>query len=260
MPRPVHPRVCGEQALAAAGVICHYGSSPRVRGTGLPGWPDWRLKRFIPACAGNRLIRSRAQRRASVHPRVCGEQAPHRAHAHARFGSSPRVRGTGASSCPRPRAFRFIPACAGNSLKMTSTSDADTVHPRVCGEQASCCSRIGSDGGSSPRVRGTDHRRVPHKTIDRFIPACAGNRGHHRISAQPLPVHPRVCGEQNPFYNVTPLLTGSSPRVRGTDYKTRHAVAATRFIPACAGNRLRNVPKQASGAVHPRVCGEQLFT
>ena len=57
-PPPVHPRACGEHAMIAGGVVAFYGSSPRVRGTRRrSAWP-WSNRRFIPARAGNTLLRS----------------------------------------------------------------------------------------------------------------------------------------------------------------------------------------------------------
>ena len=50
----VHPRVCGEQSTVRAQECCWRGSSPRVRGTVLTGEDESVLRRFIPACAGNR--------------------------------------------------------------------------------------------------------------------------------------------------------------------------------------------------------------
>ncbi len=55
---PVHPRVCGEQTLDDGTVVEASGSSPRVRGTGLEQLPAEVADRFIPACAGNRLLPS----------------------------------------------------------------------------------------------------------------------------------------------------------------------------------------------------------
>ena len=116
--RPVHPRVCGELVLQGFDGLAPTGSSPRVRGTRLRCRPPAAQRRFIPACAGNSRLGERLD--AVVH------------------GSSPRVRGTRPSTpCRRtstpvhPRvcgeldqfpasahpACRFIPACAGNSVK-----------------------------------------------------------------------------------------------------------------------------------------------
>ena len=92
--RPVHPRVCGEQASSAPHCLALNGSSPRVRGTVDLG-KSWTLdSRFIPACAGNRPSVDAKVISASVHPRVCGEQATRQLSAYGASGSSPRVRGT----------------------------------------------------------------------------------------------------------------------------------------------------------------------
>ncbi|MGH8580992.1 MAG: hypothetical protein ACREVK_13055, partial [Gammaproteobacteria bacterium] len=50
------------------------------------------------------------------------------------------------------------------------------VHPRVCGEQAV--------------------RSPVESSINRFIPACAGNSVAQCVGLKTEPVHPRVCGEQ----------------------------------------------------------------
>ena len=54
----VHPRVCGEQLIAQLFFLTSNGSSPRVRGTALLDPMQHGFKRFIPACAGNRMVRS----------------------------------------------------------------------------------------------------------------------------------------------------------------------------------------------------------
>ena len=94
-PRPVHPRVCGEQWLTAAPHLPVAGSSPRVRGTDWAGHARHDLPRFIPACAGNSGARYQVQSGSSVHPRVCGEQFEEASIGRYAGGSSPRVRGTG---------------------------------------------------------------------------------------------------------------------------------------------------------------------
>ena len=52
-------------------------------------------------------------------------------------------------------------------------------------------------------------------------------------------------------------ISGSSPRVRGTDFGSGPNVEPGRFIPACAGNRPFSSAVWRFWAVHPRVCGEQ---
>ena len=94
VPRPVHPRVCGEHHQATGGSAEYSGSSPRVRGTYNGDTEQHPTRRFIPACAGN--IRQRPTRWPStaVHPRVCGEHAVTPEQIDQYDGSSPRVRGT----------------------------------------------------------------------------------------------------------------------------------------------------------------------
>ena len=70
----VHPRVCGEQIGVQLNDVVVRGSSPRVRGTVLQNPVQILLRRFIPACAGNRPERWKWNSRRTVHPRVCGEQ------------------------------------------------------------------------------------------------------------------------------------------------------------------------------------------
>ena len=133
-------------------------------------------------------------------------------------------------------AARFIPACAGNSPAKSARSRKAPVHPRVCGELERLAAVETKVGGSSPRVRGTHGRCAPRTAGTRFIPACAGNSGHHGIG----------CG----------LVAGSSPRVRGTLGCADQAEYRRRFIPACAGNSDSGPGWPGGRPVHPRVCGE----
>ena len=139
-----------------------------------------------------------------VHPRVCGEHFPKHSWTKPRSGSSPRVRGTHTVGRARHERHRFIPACAGNTRSPASVWRRSTVHPRVCGEHHLNQPSTSALPGSSPRVRGTHHRRRHRRTPHRFIPACAGNTPLRR-ARRPCPsVHPRVCGEHS-FRNYRKL-------------------------------------------------------
>ena len=253
----VHPRVCGEQSSQRNLSGARTGSSPRVRGTAPPCRPSAARNRFIPACAGNSQGRHYATSRASVHPRVCGEQERCAKRAGLDNGSSPRVRGTAHAGGPGHTQGRFIPACAGNRPKWHTCSHPHSVHPRVCGEQLLTNEEIADIAGSSPRVRGTGHRALHSRHVDRFIPACAGNSIVAPVFATSPAVHPRVCGEQGIRPNRWVRIAGSSPRVRGTESELYHRGLQRRFIPACAGNRTGGEGSISRNTVHPRVCGEQ---
>ena len=281
----VHPRVCGELLREAALVVRRAGSSPRVRGTRHPCPHPGPECRFIPACAGNSIVRGRTAPRNTV-----------------RFiGSSPRVRGTLYESYEVADVFRFIPACAGNSYTDTYVYRIPAVHPRVCGELGgrdragrarlrfipACagnstpraatlpysavhprvCGELDELGltvtrgdGSSPRVRGTrPHHLRPAVEPGRFIPACAGNSGPDYATSGEQAVHPRVCGELVPRQGLRRGRSGSSPRVRGTPRGSASYHHRRRFIPACAGNSSRGGQPVCGEPVHPRVCGELLL-
>ena len=155
--RPVHPRVCGEQHKNPLPTNADAGSSPRVRGTVLGMTEIILALRFIPACAGNspRDVPGIRPTIRPVHPRVCGEQYSRWVTDKALAGSSPRVRGTALFAAVLAARSRFIPACAGNSAFGGTIAVLRPVHPRVCGEQLTDAFWTDSNGGSSPRVRGT---------------------------------------------------------------------------------------------------------
>ena len=292
--------MCGELDIAEHPTDRVAGSSPRVRGTRGSRRRGRGRRRFIPACAGNSKYRAFRSAMRQVHPRVCGELCTSELATLLPVGSSPRVRGT--RPCPRTSAAsrRFIPACAGNSVTMRDIPEWDSrfipacagnsdwgagrdyslpVHPRVCGELVVGVHQPAVQHGSSPRVRGTPHRRLGRPGFYRFIPACAGNSPERDLEIIPLagssprvrgtpvkgcrkrattPVHPRVCGELSSAARITAKVVGSSPRVRGTQLVRGAVAERRRFIPACAGNSRSWIAYRSPPPVHPRVCGELL--
>jgi hypothetical protein len=92
--RLAHPRMRGERTRISTYAIESVGSSPRARGTRYYVAVGILSGRFIPACAGNTVLRVCRFTRTPVHPRMRGE------HRTADFpiedggGSSPHARGT----------------------------------------------------------------------------------------------------------------------------------------------------------------------
>ena len=179
--RSVHPRVCGEHHEHELFRCAGTGSSPRVRGTPLRRAHRGRHVRFIPACAGNTAGADASRNGMAVHPRVCGEHTAVLGRYIAKYGSSPRVRGTRTAKRPNSTGQRFIPACAGNTPA----------------EQM----RMLTYNGSSPRVRGTLKGAQIAAMPCRFIPACAGNTYSAPTCSGTTPVHPRVCGVSSDIRN-----------------------------------------------------------
>ncbi len=174
----------------------------------------------------------------------------------ARFGSSPRGRGTPDIASLSFVHDRFIPAWAGNTKASTCQRQTRAVHPRVGGEHFDSGVSVSSGCGSSPRGRGTRACDCPIGFRFRFIPAWAGNTVSAACASSTALVHPRVGGE-HPAPNVAPnVAPGSSPRGRGTLPIICHPSRGQRFIPAWAGNTSQYCSSSHSSSVHPRVGGE----
>ena len=233
---PVHPRAGGEHGRRRPCTPATAGSSPRGRGTrALRRRPGW-TRRFIPARAGNTSITTACARLATVHPRAGGEHWSERLRSAARFGSSPRGRGTPLHDLERGLRRRFIPARAGNTGAGRGRVGRVAVHPRAGGEHSMEKSMRGGSNGSSPRGRGTRLARIHARKFFRFIPARAGNT----IPGKPPPdrgaVHPRAGGEHFERRGSPCSPAGSSPRGRGTHVRALRQGLGRRFIPARAGN------------------------
>ena len=168
------PLARGTLLMLACNVL-NTGSSPRARGTQLEVGDLRNAGRFIPACAGNSSVSRRTNSRTSVHPRLRGELV---------------------SVVKRTRLFsRFIPACAGNSSSAVSWESIRTVHPRLRGELLCRCSATTTATGSSPLARGTQILIQFRQSVERFIPACAGNSVSVWQASANCSVHPRLRGE-----------------------------------------------------------------
>ena len=208
--------MCGEQSPFVRSYVLRKGSPPRVRGTVFFKRILHGNRRITPACAGNRGGFMSENVAVKDHPRVCGEQpsresvffiiagSPPRVRG-TEFaweltfdeeGSPPRVRGTGECTCHRPGRGRITPACAGNRLPAGADEPTPLDHPRVCGEQAPAEGSGNPEGGSPPRVRGTDGDTGENNQLFRITPACAGNRRPIPWLQKTIQDHPRVCGEQ----------------------------------------------------------------
>ena len=130
----------------------------------------------------------------------------------------------------------IIPAHAGNTAAAIIQHCASKDHPRACGEHWMVRALTCSFAGSSPRMRGTLHELFISRLEVGIIPAHAGNTCKKRRRHTTVGDHPRACGEHSAKVNHISLLTGSSPRMRGTRSRCRPCTPSTGIIPAHAGN------------------------
>ena len=110
-----HPRACGEHWRIPGGWHPWRGSSPRMRGTLVPGLEVVDEYRIIPAHAGNTRPQALLSQAIADHPRACGEHFHNGKQNFPFRGSSPRMRGTPGLTYPEQSQHRIIPAHAGNT-------------------------------------------------------------------------------------------------------------------------------------------------
>ena len=239
----------GEHTAPGPTIDLNNGSSPRGRGTQHAIAPEFPVSRVIPAWAGNTFPDTSSSaghprvggehfRRCAGHPRVGGEHFRRATYAQPIDGSSPRGRGTRQRCLDRIERDRVIPAWAGNTSRMSR--------------------KVNRIYGSSPRGRGTPWDMQPRRGRTRVIPAWAGNTWRDTVGSFSGAGHPRVGGEHSARCALTPWVSGSSPRGRGTPPDPGFPPPYVRVIPAWAGNTSPVRSSDLTTTGHPRVGGEHL--
>ena len=211
-----HPRGCGAHREYTLVFTIRAGSSPRVRGSRGSRRRARRRLGIIPAGAGLTRFRPDRSRSCRDHPRGCGAHVMHHSQKAACMGSSPRVRG---SLLPRRFAAAstgIIPAGAGLTTPSKVNPLAFRDHPRGCGAHRLIHDYFSSSEGSSPRVRGSQVGRQRFDLRTGIIPAGAGLTRQSGLQLRTRRDHPRGCGAHDFFIDATRDITGSSPRVRGS--------------------------------------------
>ena len=173
--RAVYPRWRGELLTLAARYRPGRGLSPLARGTLIQSRNRLKIMRFIPAGAGNSQHWNSRKTGRAVYPRWRGELRQVTTQATESSGLSPLARGTRLTILVRNNQRRFIPAGAGNSLRLFAIARFLPVYPRWRGELRKLASYNPQPSGLSPLARGTPIPRSCRWTENRFIPAGAGN-------------------------------------------------------------------------------------
>ena len=114
-PVEAHPRSRGEHWGSGQQVARDTGSSPLARGTPRIRPHGPRLRRLIPAHAGNTARGIFTGAVVAAHPRSRGEHLSRHGSTQAPSGSSPLARGTPDYSATITGTLRLIPARAGNT-------------------------------------------------------------------------------------------------------------------------------------------------
>ena len=230
-----HPRSRGENITWIAQLITSCGSSPLTRGKRVPGCPQLRADRLIPAHAGKTLLRALGAGACAAHPRSRGENSWGRGVHPRQGGSSPLTRGKRAQAQQGHLHVRLIPAHAGKTGRPYLGLPRPQAHPRSRGENRTEDLLVLLQLGSSPLTRGKLSLPVDATQAHRLIPAHAGKTRELWTRNSRPRAHPRSRGE-----NIKTALgeyadDGSSPLTRGK--RTTHSVPRKEhgLIPAHAG-------------------------
>ncbi len=111
-------------------------------------------------------------------------------------------------------------------------------------------------GGLSPLARGTHSHGDRRRTVDRFIPAGAGNTNGDSLARSSFAVYSRWRGEHLTLAENGFSVRGLSPLARGTHIEDAIARRIARFIPAGAGNTPAVFCAISPTPVYPRWRGE----
>ena len=201
--RTVYPRWRGEHHLCISSGNLVGGLSPLARGTPADSARTSLRERFIPAGAGNTQAEFLCSSFPAVYPRWRGEHRSVITYLDQLSGLSPLARGTPPYWIRTSYRLRFIPAGAGNTSKASRCAAIIAVYPRWRGEHTIVKSPPIYTTGLSPLARGTRREREQERTINRFIPAGAGNTTGRRRQRRAYTVYPRWRGEHIAVFIMT---------------------------------------------------------
>ena len=211
------------------------GSSPLARG--LPGGrAGCRCgRRIIPARAGFTRSSSRCARRRGDHPRSRGVYLGQQLDPRHAGGSSPLARGLPLRPHQGVEGRRIIPARAGFTRTVTTSTGLRGDHPRSRGVYAE--SQVGDLAvlGSSPLARGLPGEGHGDGVPVGIIPARAGFTCGSRPPGGRRWDHPRSRGVYQAIDASDATNKGSSPLARGLPERCGGVGLAGRIIPARAG-------------------------
>ena len=190
-----HPRRGGEHGEDLGAYAGPEGSSPPGRGAQPTPWRSWGRAGLIPAGAGSTAPSPCCWRWTTAHPRRGGEHARVSVIRNGGRGSSPPGRGARQGHAGGSRGLRLIPAGAGSTRLISSSSPVSRAHPRRGGEHSLYIHSTSRSGGSSPPGRGAPRHPGRRTRPGGLIPAGAGSTVSAGRVGQPATAHPRRGGE-----------------------------------------------------------------
>ena len=154
----------------------------------------------------------------------------------------------------------IIPAHAGLTLSVWIVNRAVRDHPRACGAHLFRSMYGFILPGSSPRMRGS-RRVIRAEYFDEgIIPAHAGLTDTAGRLCRPKWDRPRACGAHIEYDVPKNMVSGSSPRMRGSHLRDCGIGRRLGIIPAHAGLTTLLAGICGPSGDHPRACGAHRAT
>ena len=171
-----------------------------------------------------------------VYPRLRGGSQVNYGNPTTSGGLSPPTRGIPPAAVIVIKSCRSIPAYAGDPDEFVAGIGYVRVYPRLRGGSLFNPARSGGISGLSPPTRGIPSGSGRHHYSGGSIPAYAGDPLTASDSGTLLAVYPRLRGGSVRRPSVQSSSKGLSPPTRGIRISPHPPCAASRSIPAYAGD------------------------
>ena len=109
--------------------------------------------------------------------------------------------------------------------------------------------------GLSPHVRGSQLYTLVPMLSKGSIPACTGEPICRAFCQDGAAVYPRMYGGALAHFNLSPLVSGLSPHVRGSHTRLFPLCQSCGSIPACTGEPPCRACPVVQSRVYPRMYG-----
>ena len=251
-----HPRSRGDHLKVVVRHISRAGSSPLARGPPCAADGYRRRSGLIPARAGTTKNSHGLHCKIRAHPRSRGDHCYRPAILRMGEGSSPLARGPRVEAAKAGEVYGLIPARAGTTIIMTTSSQKERAHPRSRGDHVICAVQASLCRGSSPLARGPHTTGLFASCALGLIPARAGTTYLAADTAHTARAHPRSRGDHAVTTILTTALAGSSPLARGPRDVAQQIGVTAGLIPARAGTTSYWCRFRIPWWAHPRSRGD----
>ena len=251
----VYPRPRGGTSQRSGDGIAAFGLSPPTRGNLRSRTHRRRIRRSIPAHAGEPVLSPPRAWRHRVYPRPRGGTARWRLLHLIVRGLSPPTRGNPNYCLAQLDRRGSIPAHAGEPARILAYRRSRSVYPRPRGGTVAMSKPLALDLGLSPPTRGNRDEMRVRRTIQGSIPAHAGEPSDHWTKRVSRAVYPRPRGGTLCERCRRGKTDGLSPPTRGNPKRFRCLRCGDGSIPAHAGEPNRNSRRRRRGGVYPRPRG-----